>query len=332
MSAIIILQGMENSNMASSYDASSQNNNHDAVIKKILTTTSIIAFVCAGALCISSLVGYGVWCCCKKRYKRYLLNHQTDVLTFPPLSHNLPSSPNGIAPEKATCIPDTPLSGGRSSGVLHIVVPDSRSCEKDECDIPLIVAANEPNEPMVDSQDSCTIMKDASASPASWGPHRDLIPGLPQHITFVPKVLLTANPSYLKSLPGSQLTSLRPNPHDKMITKPQPTAAEPKSCKMSPAEALKELEKYIEQVNLGVFDDSDDDDSFLSSNPGTPSVSLPNSSFLPVPFPRYNYQKTTPLRRNPSHLQSTISYSNWFRKQENKVDDLKVANQIGNVV
>jgi hypothetical protein len=141
-----------------------------------------------------------------------------------------------------------------------------------------------------------------------------------------------------------------------MITKPQPTAAEPKSCKMSPAEALKELEKYIEQVNLGVFDDSDDDDSFLSSNPGTPSVSLPNSSFLPVPFPRYNYQKTTPLRRNPSHLQSSkhlnnylprdivsqnlsmnfifvaISYSNWFRKQENKVDDLKVANQIGNVV
>ncbi|KNZ60058.1 uncharacterized protein VP01_161g6 [Puccinia sorghi] len=244
---------------------------------KIITKAALIIFILGGVICAVAIVGLSLWSCCKNRRKRSLNLDDTDIIIFPhQLSSNLPTSPYG-SEEKMLCITHSPLGSGsptNSSDQTLNIMPDYQVAP------PCTVEKKVMESDTVRPGESCTATGAAQESPASSSAMTD----------GEPLQRPTAGSSHV-------------------LRRPLPLSAEPRSCKMSPAEASNELEKFIEQVNLGLFDldaDWDCDASFLSTTPsGSPHSPLPTGAvFLPVPLATYVSPQFTPLHLNPAYIQS----------------------------
>ncbi|OAV98523.1 hypothetical protein PTTG_01834 [Puccinia triticina 1-1 BBBD Race 1] len=299
-----------NQNMDTMQDATyPQKYQQETGATRALPQMTLIA-IAAAIICISILTGISIWTCHKKRTRR-----RAGTLSLPHVSDS-PMPKEISSPEKSIPLQKIELSSPTNSGYTIGTTPHSAFCEEFDFGLPVLSPTHDPKSVHRYHDEVNVSVKGGYASPPTWGGAQlDRIPSCPEHLTFVPRVLLTGNLLPPRAAMAPHSAPLRFSPYGTGAIRSPP---EPRSCKMSPAEASTELQKLIEQVDLRIYEDLDMDDSFndsissaslesLSALTGDSlpyggNLSMPNGVpfHLPLPMPRYNYRKVTRLRPSPS--------------------------------
>ncbi|KAA1097233.1 hypothetical protein PGTUg99_010104 [Puccinia graminis f. sp. tritici] len=245
----------------------------------------ILIAIGAAAFCFSLLMAISIWSCFKRRSQ-----HRNSTLSLPHTTHRDSSSPD---------LQKMDLPSPTNSGYTIDTTPHSKFCEQFDYRLPVLSPTHDPHMHKRYHND----IKASYRIPPAWGAtQRNLLP---------PKPAVTPNAMPPYAMP------LRFNHHDRVMIRSPP---EPRSCKMSPAEASQELQKLIEQVDFRIYEDLDLDESFSESisfsNPelfsgltgdslpygGRPSATNSVAAHPPLPLPRYNYRKVTRTRPSPTLL------------------------------
>ncbi|EFP78912.1 uncharacterized protein PGTG_04868 [Puccinia graminis f. sp. tritici CRL 75-36-700-3] len=271
-----------------------------------LSPMTLIA-IGAAAFCFSLLMAISIWSCFKRRSQ-----HRNSTLSLPHTT-NHPTHRDSLSPG----LQKMDLPSPTNSGYTIDTTPHSKFCEQFDYRLPVLSPTHDPHSHKRYHND----IKASYQIPPAWGASQlDRLPSCPDHLTFVPKVLLTGNllppkPAVTPNAMPPYAMPLRFNHHDQVMIRSPP---EPRSCKMSPAEASQELQKLIEQVDFRIYEDLDLDESLSESisNPelfsdltgdslpygGRPSATNSVAAHPPLPLPRYNYRKVTRTRPSPTLL------------------------------
>ncbi|KAI7947955.1 hypothetical protein MJO28_009863 [Puccinia striiformis f. sp. tritici] len=302
-------QKMENSQHMGTPDANYRDlGQQETDVRSSLPHMTLIAIIAAIA-CASLFMGISIWSCHRKRNRRRAAR---DSL---PYASNYPMRKDPTSPEKDISLAKSDSSNSPPRSSFADTTPHSKFCEEFQYGLPVVSPVPKMSVvPKMGAPMGSYNVNGRHESPPTMrgGAQLDRLPNCPEHLTFVPKILLTGNllyPQQAFTPPGKALGF-----NDTILIKTLPA---PRSCGMSPAEASKELQKLIEQVDLRIYEDLDMDDSYSdsidSSTPESFSAltgdflpsgnqlfmmnrSVPN---LPLPLPRYNYRKITRLQQSP---------------------------------
>ncbi|KAI9622461.1 hypothetical protein H4Q26_015140 [Puccinia striiformis f. sp. tritici PST-130] len=268
-------QKMENSQHMGTPDANYRDlGQQETDVRSSLPHMTLIAIIAAIA-CASLFMGISIWSCHRKRNRRRAAR---DSL---PYASNYPMRKDPTSPEKDISLAKSDSSNSPPRSSFADTTPHSKFCEEFQYGLPVVSPVPKMSVvPKMGAPMGSYNVNGRHESPPTMrgGAQLDRLPNCPEHLTFVPKILLTGNllyPQQAFTPPGKALGF-----NDTILIKTLPA---PRSCGMSPAEASKELQKLIEQVDLRIYEDLDMDDSYSDSiDSSTPeSFSALTGDFLP---------------------------------------------------